>query len=606
MLRRLICLTFGLLLFAGTAVLAAAGETRVALVIGNSAYAHVADLKNPTNDAADIAAKLKSLGFDVTLGLDLDYRAMRLMVRDFGAMAEEADIALVYFAGHGIEIDKTNYLIPVNAELRSDRDVEFEALELDSVINAISGGDGLKIVLVDACRNNPFLASMTASSATRSIGRGLGSVDPGAVVVGYAARSGTLALDGDGRNSPYARALLEHLAEPGLEIGKLFRKVRDTVSRITNGYQQPFTYGSLPADDIFLVPAAAPLPTEAPSISEAGLNERQNMFEDFEEAERRNNLSTWNGFLRNYRLWERDPLYRAALERRDLLVETPNSSLPAEPNEPWLEVEYDTDGIAILTRDQRRLVQSALAYMGQYIGTVDGVFGPQTRSAVSATRLKAGLPPGSDVDHALLSVLPAVPEIDALKSDVAQRYEPLDLPPGLEARLERAIHVFEGHKFIFDYFEGHLYLAVLRDDPKAYVRRDWTNGARHTWHSAQKLAQRAGGHLATIGSAAENRFLSDLFGSDKRFFNYYAPADELNGPHFGFYQLPGSPEPSGGWTWVTGEVTSFRAWTPGHPIAKDAFAQFNVNLRGRSKNTPLRNWASNTSSLATGFLVEIE
>ena len=228
-----------------------ASETRVALVIGNSDYDHVSALTNPVNDTADLGAALERIGFDVTVGHNLDYRGMRLALRDFAESAETADVVLIYFAGHGIEIDKVNYLIPTNAELQSDRDVEFEAVRLDAVIRSISNMQGLKIVLVDACRNNPFLSNMAQTSATRSLGRGLGRIDPGGVLVGYAARGGTLALDGDGRNSPYAQALLQHIEEPGLELGKLFRKVRDTVYSLTDGFQEPFTYGSLPGEDIF-------------------------------------------------------------------------------------------------------------------------------------------------------------------------------------------------------------------------------------------------------------------------------------------------------------------------------------------------------------------
>lgn len=235
-----------------------AEEAKVALVIGNSRYEHVSQLPNTSNDAQDLSMALERIGFDVTQHFDLDYRDMRLAIRDFAEAAADADVVVVYFAGHGMEIDNTNYLIPVNAELKSDRDVDLEAIRLDTVIGAISHGQGLKIVLLDACRNNPFLTTMARTSATRSVGRGLARVDPGGVLVGYAARSGTLASDGYGRNSPYAQALLSHIEEPGLELGKMFRKVRDTVFDLTDGYQEPFTYGSLPGHDIFLVPASAP------------------------------------------------------------------------------------------------------------------------------------------------------------------------------------------------------------------------------------------------------------------------------------------------------------------------------------------------------------
>ncbi|MEM6579428.1 MAG: caspase family protein, partial [Pseudomonadota bacterium] len=272
----------------GTVSAAPDAERRVALVIGNSDYEHVASLPNPANDAEDISNALKRLGFEVTSGLDLDYRDMRLALRDFSEAAAEADVAVVYFAGHGIEIDNTNFLIPVNAELRSDRDVDFEAIRLDTVIGSLEDAKGLRIVLLDACRNNPFLVDMQRTTASRSIGRGLGRVDPGGVLVSYAARGGTIALDGEGRNSPYAKALLGTLETPGLEIGKLFRQVRDLVLEDTGGFQEPFTYGSLPGTDIFLkapepkkTAAASPVPLSVPPAPDDAL------ITDFAKAERR-------------------------------------------------------------------------------------------------------------------------------------------------------------------------------------------------------------------------------------------------------------------------------------------------------------------------------
>jgi hypothetical protein len=256
--KRVVCLVL-LLLAVGEAGTAHAQERRFALVIGNSDYEFVGALQNPTNDATDIGKALERLGFSVTTALNLDYNQMRLALRDFGEVAADADMALVYFAGHGIEIDNTNYLIPVNAELKSDRDVEFEAVRLETVIASIETSRGIKIILVDACRNNPFVADMTRTVASRSIGRGLGRIDPGGVLVGYSARGGTISLDGDGRNSPYAKALLDLIDEPGLEIGKLFRRVRDAVLDETAGAQEPFTYGSLPGEDIFLM---APAPVD--------------------------------------------------------------------------------------------------------------------------------------------------------------------------------------------------------------------------------------------------------------------------------------------------------------------------------------------------------
>jgi hypothetical protein len=238
---------------------AALAESRVALVIGNSNYAHVANLPNPRNDAQDLSQVLVRVGFEVTTATDLSYDSMRRTLRDFAAKASGADMALVFFAGHGMEVNKHNYLIPTDARLKTDRDIEYEAVPLDLVINAVSGARHLGLVMLDACRNNPFAASMKNASPTRSIGRGLARVEPSAgTLVSYAAKEGTVADDGDARNSPYTTALLAHLEQPGLEINFLFRRVRDSVFETTNGKQEPFTYGSLPGKQIYLKGPQAP------------------------------------------------------------------------------------------------------------------------------------------------------------------------------------------------------------------------------------------------------------------------------------------------------------------------------------------------------------
>ena len=137
---------------------------------------------------------------------------------------------MVFYAGHGIEVDKRNFLIPVDARLLSDADVEFETVPLDLLSRAVERAKGLRLIILDACRDNPFAVAMQRSGATRSIGRGLASVEPsGETLVAYAAKEGTVAADGEGRNSPYTTALLAHLEEPGLEVGLMFRKVRDAV-----------------------------------------------------------------------------------------------------------------------------------------------------------------------------------------------------------------------------------------------------------------------------------------------------------------------------------------------------------------------------------------
>jgi len=192
---------------------------------------------------------LKLTGFDsVTLLTDLRKDALTSALRDFARQAETADWAMVYYAGHGMEVGGVNYLIPVDAKIASDRDVGFEAVPLDQVLNAAERAKRLRLVILDACRDNPFANQMkrTMTLASRSVSRGLAAVEPDAgTLVVYAAKDGEMALDGQGANSPFASAFVANMRKPGLEVRRLFDVVRDDVMEATNRAQKPFSYGSI-------------------------------------------------------------------------------------------------------------------------------------------------------------------------------------------------------------------------------------------------------------------------------------------------------------------------------------------------------------------------
>ncbi len=225
-------------------------ETRVALVIGNADYRNVARLPNPPRDAGAVAEGLRRVGFaTVQVSSNLSRDGMIAALRAFEREAEKADWAVVYFAGHGIEVNGMNYLIPVDAALKADKDVQDEAVPLERVLSAIESARKLRLVILDACRDNPFMTTMKRSIASRSIGRGLAQVEPeGGVLVAYAAKHGQVALDGDGANSPFVSALVKRLDTPGLDISLLFRLVRDDVLAATARQQEPYVYGSLPGE----------------------------------------------------------------------------------------------------------------------------------------------------------------------------------------------------------------------------------------------------------------------------------------------------------------------------------------------------------------------
>lgn len=293
-LRKIVC---GLALagwcFAGSPALA---EKRVALVIGNSSYDKVARLPNPLNDAALISDTLKAAGFDsVDLRRDLKISDMRRALRDFVDKATDADVAVVYYAGHGIEVDGVNYLIPVDAVLDRDRDVHDEGLSLERVLIAVEPAKKLRLVILDACRDSPFTRSMKRTLASRAVGRGLAKVEPTSpnTLIAFASKAGSTASDGDGKYSPFTRALANHVTKPGLDLRKAFGYVRDDVLRSTGNKQEPYLYGSLGGDDLPLVPAkpAATGPQADPQTA---------VRRDYELALQAGERGVWQAFLRTY------------------------------------------------------------------------------------------------------------------------------------------------------------------------------------------------------------------------------------------------------------------------------------------------------------------
>jgi formylglycine-generating enzyme required for sulfatase activity len=234
-------------------------ERRVALVIGIGAYQNAPHLTNPANDARAIGDSLRRLKFDVTELYDTDFRALNSGVRAFGVRAATADVAVVYYAGHGVQVDRENYLIPADAKLERERDLLYEAMPLDRLLGEVSQASRIGIVLLDSCRNNPFIErvarSITVAGRAVSTTPGLARVDnvPRNTMVVMAAKADQIAEDGQD-HSPFAGALLAHFQIPGLELSLFFRSVRDTVLRATNNRQEPYVFSSLGAEPFYFFP----------------------------------------------------------------------------------------------------------------------------------------------------------------------------------------------------------------------------------------------------------------------------------------------------------------------------------------------------------------
>jgi hypothetical protein len=221
--------------------------TRVALVIGNSSYQD-SPLKNPVNDARDIGQLLKRLGFDVILELDADRKKIITSIKSFGKKLQNADVGLFYFAGHGVQVKGINYLIPVNATINAESDIEFEGVNANRILAKMEDADNdVNLVILDACRNNPFARSF------RSASRGLARMDaPKGSFVVFATAPGATAADGDGRNGVFTSHFLKNMTVQNLKIEEVMKRVRNGVLKETNSQQIPWQSSSLTGDFYFV------------------------------------------------------------------------------------------------------------------------------------------------------------------------------------------------------------------------------------------------------------------------------------------------------------------------------------------------------------------
>jgi len=349
----------------------ALADKRVALVVGNSAYQHVAKLPNPASDASAVARMFKNAGFDIVdLQLDLGNLDFKRAIRRFEDAASDADMAVVFFAGHGLELRGTNYMIPVDARLADDRDAPDEAITLDRIVEAVDGAKRLRLVIVDACRDNPFAVNMKRLASLRTVTRGLARVEPQGTdtLIAYAARAGSTAEDGHGDHSPLTTALLDNLTAPGLDIRLAFGRVRDQVMKITGNKQEPFVYGSLGGGVVSLVPPPSQ-PKEPLAADVKG---------DYELVKEVGTKKAWEVFLNTYKTGFYSDLAAAQLGKllateqgpkvATLEMPTPPSPSPAPPSSDeqraWDRIR-DTGDQAALQEFIKRYPRSPLALNAQ-------------------------------------------------------------------------------------------------------------------------------------------------------------------------------------------------------------------------------------------------
>ena len=265
----------------------AAAEKRVALVVGNSAYVNANPLPNPVHDAGEMAKALTEAGFEVIVGQDLDKTGFDGKIRDFARALDGADVALFFYAGHGLQVAGRNFLVPIDASMQKERDLDFEGISVDFVLKQmeIDRENKTNVVFLDACRDNPLARNLARSMGTRSvsIGKGLAQVETGVgTFIAYSTQPGNVALDGDGANSPFTTALAKGVRVPGRNLTAVMVDVRRDVLAATQGKQVPWDHSSLTGDFFFQL-AAAPgaIPGGgAPAPASADLQERLRKLED--------------------------------------------------------------------------------------------------------------------------------------------------------------------------------------------------------------------------------------------------------------------------------------------------------------------------------------
>ncbi|WP_460085887.1 caspase family protein [Roseibium sp. LAB1] len=604
----------------------AASEKRVALVIGNSSYDNATYLDNPVNDAKAVESKLLELGFDVLLSLDADQQSFIETLEEFRERLEGATHAVFYFAGHGIQVDGQNYLISTNASLDSRFKVQSETIALDQIIEVMEGSSPVNMVFLDACRTNPFterLREVESRSRSATITKGLAPMSRALhdrsgkeLLVMFATAPNRLAEDGEGENSPFAKALIQHLGTPSAEVSIALKRVIKDVREATNYRQSPEILSSMSVEFFF----NHRLPENASDLTGSS----DAIYLAFNAARNSNTSDAWRRFL------DQTPDGYYADLARDALVE-------AEANEYVFDVSVSSEqaeNSLALNASERRDVQLVLAALRYDPGPADGAFGKGTRHALQAFQREWGLAPTGYIDKLTQQYLRSERVLTAagrsldgslvLEGRAAEEALGLTLQEkkailrglgvlgydagasreGLDGYKQRAAikqFQFKNDKeptgFLHAEDAAYLlklgreqgqfvadYLDVNDLDPRSDPRL--IKGARifnnrlvlyayfgnslyfvvegdRSWDSYESLAESAGGHLVVFSSAAEKKFVDDLVSQDTRF--YVSDSSWHDGPTVGYFQKGSARSSTEGWRSVTGEPVRFLNWFKGQP-----------------------------------------
>jgi uncharacterized caspase-like protein len=383
---------------------AAFADKRVAFVVGNSAYKSVAPLPNPASDAKAMAQVLRNVGFDVVEGTNLTRDKMADKLIEFGRRAQGADVAVFYYAGHGISMDGVNYLLPVDADLKSPADVKLGApINVDAALEQTMGDAKVRLVFLDACRDNPFAAKIQAAKSTRSVtvASGLAEMKPSeGSLIAFATGPGQTALDGEvGGHSPFTRALITNITQPGVEIQQAMTKVRAQVNEETNKNQLPWDHTSL-TGSVYLNPVAAAAdkpaaPNAAPSTTVvASATPTDNVeIEFWRSVKDSSKVDELQAYLEKYPNGTFAPLAQARIQtlQNGPSTTTRNLTTAVDPATFTEEADQASEDLIGFDRSMRRDVQRRLTGLGFDIRAT-GRFDDETRNVIRRWQTARGYP----------------------------------------------------------------------------------------------------------------------------------------------------------------------------------------------------------------------
>jgi Caspase domain/Putative peptidoglycan binding domain len=383
---------------------AAKADRRVAFVVGNGAYKNVAQLPNPPIDAKAMAAALRNVGFEVVEGTNLTRDKMTEKLLEFGKKTQGADVAVFFYAGHGIAVNGTNYLLPVDADIKSEMDVKLgAAINIDLTLDQTMSDAKVKLVFLDACRDNPFAAKIKSNATTRSVSvqSGLAEMQSGeGTLIAFATGPGQTALDGqEGTNSPFTRALIAHVTQPGVEIQQAMTEVRAQVNEETNKGQLPWGHTNL-IGSVYLNPVAAPAPSAtaaAPAASTPALASTSSgtdvELEFWRSVKESNKPEELNAYLSAYPngQFKSLALARIASLENGPSTTTRNLTTGIDPQTFTADADQVTEDQISLDKGQRRDVQRRLNGLG-FDTKVTGKFDDDTRSVIRRWQAARGYP----------------------------------------------------------------------------------------------------------------------------------------------------------------------------------------------------------------------